>query len=95
MDASDRERKKKWKARVRAAARTAFPLSDDLLRSLFDAVGASVTAQRCDHTHRFTEQWLLAHPERREMVIAWLEDTGGFCDCEVVANSKDHWQQNR
>ncbi len=95
MDAADRERKKKWKAQERAAARAAFPLSDDLLRSLFDAVEASVAAQGCDHTRRFTERWLLAHPEERERVIAWLEDNGGFCDCEVAANSEDHWQQNR
>jgi hypothetical protein len=95
MDAEDRERKRNWKAHERAAARAAFPLSDELLQSLFDAVENSVAHQGCDHTRRFTEQWLLVHPDRRDRVIDWLEENGGFCDCEVAANAADHWEQNR
>ena len=30
-----------------------------------------------------------------EMIVAWLEENGGFCDCEVSANSRDHWERNR
>jgi hypothetical protein len=95
MDATDRERKRQWKEQERAAARAAFPLSDDLLRSLFEAVAASVAEHGCDHTRRYTDQWLLGHPQSCEAVIAWLEENGGFCDCEVDANAADHWEQNR
>ena len=95
MDATDRERKRQWKDQERAAARAAFPLSDDLLRALFDSVAASLDEQGCDHTRRYTEQWLLAHLENREAVISWLEENGGFCDCEVDANAADHWERNR
>ena len=95
MDASDRERKKTWKTQERAAARASFPMSGDLLQSLLNVVEASVADQGCDHTRRFTEQWLLGHQDQRERVIAWLEEHGGFCDCEVAANAADHWEQNR
>jgi hypothetical protein len=95
MDASDRKRKRKWKAQERAAARAAFPLSDDLLQSLFAAVATSVAEQGCDHTRRFTERWLAEYPNERERVIAWLEENGGYCDCEVDANAADQWEQHR
>jgi Protein of unknown function (DUF2695) len=94
VDASDRERKKKWTAHERAAARAAFPLSDHLLQSLFDVVEASVADQGCDHTRRFTEQWLRGHPDSRERVITWLEENGGFCDCEVAANAADYCRRS-
>jgi hypothetical protein len=95
MNASDRERKKQWKAEERTAARATFPLPDDLMQSLFDSVATSVAEHGCDHTRRFTDEWLLGHSQRRERVIAWLEEHGGYCDCEVDANAADHWEQNR
>jgi hypothetical protein len=95
MDATDRERKKQWKDQERTAARAAFPLSDDLMRSLFETVAESVAEQGCDHTLRYTEQWLSGHPQSRAAVIAWLKENGGFCDCEVGANAVAHWEQTR
>lgn len=40
MDASDRDRKKAWKLQQRKLAQDAFPISDALLESLFQAVNA-------------------------------------------------------
>lgn len=31
----------------------------------------------------------------RSHTIAWLKANGGYCDCEVVTNAADHWEQNR
>jgi len=95
MDAADKKRKREWKDQERATARAAFPLSDDLLHSLFDTVAAFVAEHGCDHTRRYTEQWLLTHPKSHDTVISWLEENGGFCDCEVEANASDHWERNR
>jgi Protein of unknown function (DUF2695) len=30
-----------------------------------------------------------------DAVAAWLENNGGFCDCEVILNARDHWEENR
>lgn len=95
MKPSDRERKREWKAQQRADARATFPLSDPLLESLFESVERSVDEHGCDHTLRFTEQWLLDHPGNREQVIDWLQQNGGYCDCEVCGNAADYWKQNR
>lgn len=52
-----------------------------------------VGAYGCDDSTRFTRRWLEAAGLPDPDVIAgWLEAGGGYCDCEVVANSlPDHW----
>lgn len=95
MDREDRERKRAWKARERAAAKQAFPLSDEELSAFFVHVAASVHRDGCDKTLRATEAWIVQWAVDRERFVAWLHDQSGFCDCEVVANAGDHWRQNR
>lgn len=95
MDPADREKKKAWRTRERLAAKDAFPLPDESLHSLFRFVAAAVERDGCDHTLKATDAWITEHAVGRDPVIAWLKEAGGLCDCEVVANAEDHWQQNR
>lgn len=95
MDANDRDRQKAWKRQQRQLTRDAFPLSDGLMSALFDAVDAQVENSGCDHTLRFTEAWIAEHRQPAEKVLGWLREHGGFCDCEVLTNAADHWEQNR
>jgi hypothetical protein len=95
MDAEDRERKKAWQAGERAAAKKAFPLSDADLESLFAHVNRDVDRDGCDHTLKATDAWIQEHAVERDPVVGWLQEHGGYCDCEVVANAEDHWHQNR
>lgn len=95
MNPEDRDRKRAWKDQERQKAQLAFPLPSELLASLFARVEAQVDQQGCDHTYRFTDQWLTEHQQQRALVLEWLEEHGGFCDCEVVANARDHWEANR
>jgi hypothetical protein len=95
MDSVDRAKKKEWKEVERHRARRAFPLPDSELEKLFAALDADLKAQGCDETRRFTEAWAQMHSHPLESLRAWLYDTGGFCDCEVLANSASHWNENR
>lgn len=95
MNASDRDRKRAWKQQQQIAARESFPMADSLLESLFESVDEKVQVGGCDHTLRFTDAWLSANEQPAGKVLAWLKEHGGFCDCEVLANSADHWKQNR
>jgi hypothetical protein len=83
------------KARERAAARARFPLPDDVLAAFFAGLEKRIGESGCDDTRRFAEEWLGARGHNTEGVIAWLAAAGGYCDCEVVANAKPHWQENR
>ena len=95
MDDKARELKKQWLHAQKSAARAKFPLPDDTLELLFNAVELSLESLVCDHSLKATLEWLRVNRLDIEPVVAWLQDNGGFCDCEVVANARDHWEQNR
>jgi hypothetical protein len=95
MDSIDRAKKKSWKAEERRRARAAFPLPDADLAELFDEVARQLDDHGCDDTRRFTDAWARARSSSVELLNAWLDDNGGFCDCEVLANVAPHWDDNR
>jgi hypothetical protein len=91
----NRQHKAAWKAEQRNIARASFPLSDDQLAVLFHTVESGLQEAGCDHSLRITRRWLDGTTHDPDRVIAWLQANGGFCDCEVVANARDHWQQSK
>jgi hypothetical protein len=70
-------------------------LPDGELRELFGTLAAQLAAQRCDDTRRLTDAWALRRSQAIDALHSWLEDNGGFCDCEVLANVLPHWEENR
>ena len=86
----DKERKKRLRkevrAKERATARAAFPLPAAELRHLFDWLNEKLGVEDCDRTLRLTFVWMEARGHDPAAVVPWLEDNGGFCDCEVLAN---------
>ena len=95
MKPEDRERKKDWKAQQRATARADFPLPDALLEDFFLAVAAAVESDGCDHSLRATQAWIGRRKMDDAALLLWLEANGGHCDCEVVGNVLDHWEESR
>jgi hypothetical protein len=95
MDHEHRSLKNAWKAQQRSAARDRLPLPDPQLHALFQFVDVAVARDGCDHSHRATIGWLQRNQIDPAPVIDWLRHTGGHCDCEVIANSVDEWEQSR
>lgn len=92
MDKSDkRARLRAWKEAELAKARAALPLADGLLERMFQELESALLEEPCDHSRRKTNAWLLENGCDVARVTAWLDDTSGYCDCEVVANSQDAW----
>ena len=94
---SEAERRKKL---VREAARreqvsseARMPISKANLAELFDYLDSSLAAG-CDHSLRFTLAFLQAQQLPSVVIIPWLGEYGGFCDCEVLANVEEHWTQS-
>ncbi len=95
MGDKKRELKNRWKKAEKGSARSAFPLPDEKLEAMFDAVERALDDAGCDHSLRATIEWLNANGADVDAVVEWLENNGGFCDCEVVANARDHCEENR
>ncbi len=82
---------KRWKDSQRAAARAKLPLPNDQLQALFDMLDRELPRAGCDRTRRLTESFLRQRDHDVAAVFAWLDDNGGFCDCEVLANTEQYW----
>jgi hypothetical protein len=91
--AVDERRKKdmktEWRHQQRAAALAALPLPLDELEAMFDMLDVELTRQGCDHSRRLTRRWLETRGHDIDVVFAWLDTQGGFCDCEVLDNVEE------
>jgi hypothetical protein len=62
-----------------------WPISPSQLEELCEWLLLN-RAKKCDGTLRRTKQFLRRQRLRISQVIRWLEQLGGYCDCEVVLN---------
>ncbi len=90
MDKSEKKRLlKEWQKYERGSARGSLPLEPGEMKKLFDMLDDQLPLQGCDHTRRLTLLWLAQNNHDRNTVCSWLEENGGYCDCEVLANSEE------
>jgi hypothetical protein len=88
-------RRAAWKAQQRAAARAKFPLPENQLSALFDALDVELPRLGCDHTLRLVREWCGRTGVDRVPVELWLHDNGGHCDCEALANAEQAFEEAR
>jgi hypothetical protein len=70
----------------RAANRAKLILSQQELEALHEYVEVRLEIDGCDETPRFTAAWAVERGRPVEPLFASLQEFGGYCDCEVVAN---------
>ena len=96
MSRLDKQRRKELLREVRrkgiAASFAALPISNADFQSLFDMLDVLLPVDGCDHTRRLTIGFLREHSLPEIAVLRWFDDNGGFCDCEVLANSEEAWE---
>ncbi len=64
---------------------SSIPMSPADLQALFDHLTRD-GAPECDHTLRETQAFLKERNLNAEPIVEWLQQHGGFCDCEVRLN---------
>ena len=79
------ERKNKFK--------NSLPMSCDIFHELFDYLDERLSEEDCNHNFELTEEFLKQRGIRIEEVENWLIDNGCACDCEVLANMEDLFDQ--
>ncbi|HZZ78207.1 MAG TPA: DUF2695 domain-containing protein [Gemmataceae bacterium] len=73
-----RENEKQW---------AELELNPDQLGDLGEHLQAALGEAGCDHTFRFTEEWLRRNNGNDiNRLLETLRGRGGYCDCEVLAN---------
>ena len=82
------ERRKELLKQWKESQQKTYLLNEEQAESLLSFVEERVGEQDCDHTLRFTRQWLNENipPEQHVAVLEELASMGGHCDCEVMYN---------
>ena len=93
---SNQDRKRELKAAVKAkeleALVASMPLAAEELRGLFEYL-ESVETSGCDHTAKKTLRYLRSRSLDAERIVPWLQELGGYCDCEVLANVEQQFEK--
>ena len=88
-----------WGQKNREAARAAFPLQDAELNIFFTEIETLMEAHGCFHDTRHAQKiidvTLKLSDEKANSLLDWCAENGGYCDCEIAANTMEHWQENR
>lgn len=56
--------------------------------ALFAHLEIRLHDEGCNHSHRFTQEWLDEHVDfmQHDAILNEIEDMGGYCDCAVLQN---------
>ena len=88
MEPDKKQLKNLFKANERKKLLESIPMEIDQLKEFLSFLNRP-DAPSCDHTLREATQWIEQNNLDPEKVIPWLNDHGGFCDCEVISNVYD------
>lgn len=63
-------------------------ITKKFLEDLYLYLDTECATIMCDNTLKLTRQWIKENnlSDREEEIIKYLEDHGGYCDCEVIYN---------
>lgn len=92
-DKSEKARRKKLlqvtKDDARRKVRDSLPLPVPVLKGLFDYVDSQLNSTECDNTLRHALDFIRDNSLPEEAVTGWLENNGGYCDCETLMNTEE------
>ena len=69
-----------------------MPITFVELAALFDHLDEQLGIKGCDHTPKITKAFLESRKLDAGIIIPWLSEYGGYCDCEVLANVEESWE---
>lgn len=96
-DNSDKERRKIIAKELRQKAKENFernlPLAREKFQNLFDFLNEKLAENHCSDTLKYSEEFLVLNKiQNNQDVIEWLNENGGFCDCEVLSNVEEMFE---
>ena len=71
-----------------------LPMSEDKFIQLFELLDTELHERGCDHDLIKLTQQILSNLGVKDVlsVLAWLEEQGGYCDCEVMMNVEEKFE---
>lgn len=62
------------------------------IEDLFDFLDDKLEKESCNHSLRFSMQYIMENRLNFPKLTAWLQQNGGFCDCKVLEQIAPEWR---
>lgn len=62
------------------------------IEDLFDYLEMKLEKEECNHTLRFSMQYMMENRLNFPKVSSWLQQNGGYCDCKVLEQIASIWR---
>lgn len=85
--------KQEYKAQQEKLFLESLPMEEELFLELFNYLDGKGETEGCENDFRLTKAFLKDKNVDIEKVIQFLEDNGGFCDCEVLYNVEELFEE--
>lgn len=98
-DKNEIERRKQIRKELREKAKLEFenslPISKKEFNQLFDYLDDNLCKFGCDDSLKLTSEFLQKSKiENIEEIKTWLREKGGYCDCEVLNNVEEMFEED-
>lgn len=96
-DKNEKERRKQLQKDLQEKGLMEFeeslPISRELFLDLFDVLDQELEKKGCDDSLMLTKQFLkIKRVQNTDEVEKFLKENGGFCDCEVLYNVEEKFE---
>ena len=94
----DKARKKEllkdYKSKEKQNFQDSLPMDEEVFWELFDYLDEHLEEQDgCDHSLSLTRAFLETKGVDVESILEWIVDNGGGCDCEVLYNVEERFEE--
>ena len=98
-DKNEIERRKQTQKELREKAKIEFenslPISREKFTQLFDFLDLKLSEYDCNDSLKLTNDFLQENKiENIEEIKSWLQENGGYCDCEVLNNVEEMFDED-
>ncbi|MES2456764.1 MAG: DUF2695 domain-containing protein [Bacteroidota bacterium] len=95
---ADKDKSKQIRDELRQKVKEEFesnlPMIRERFRGLFDYLDSALQAEGCKDDLTLTVCYLRSiGTSNIDQVTSWLNANGGFCDCEVLSNVEEQFEQ--
>lgn len=70
-----------------------LPAGVDTMCALLDFVEDELYETECNHSLRYSMQFIMENGLDFPKVTAWLNNNGGYCDCKVLSEIAPIWRK--
>lgn len=92
---AEKERRKKLHREIAQKEHEKFlsslPLDKSYILELFDFLDLELGKRGCNHNFELMTEFLKLKGLDKENVFEWFREQGGYCDCEILFNIEDRF----